>query len=484
MTREIDTIVIVGGADAAVVAAAFAISLKGGGFTIRLVEVTGEEPQPGYILSRGGTHGFHALLGIDESELIDACAGYRLLGTNFRGFSDPPRDALVPLGGHGKSLRLVDFHQYVAKLRAAGEEVELNAFSLPAMAGRAGHFGVAGVAAGDAGKTIGFDVCVERSRYSDYLRETAAGLGVTVVRGPIGRVGVENGIVRDIECGGESVAGDLFIDCSARRPVASQIGEDDNFEDWAQWLPCDSRASVAVDSAGMGKPLATIEADDHGWTNRTIAGGSLFRIYAYSSAFLDDVTARERLAARVGSVTPDAIAVLKSRNGRRQVHWSGNCIALGAAAVTLEPMDISPMHVLQSGVLRLLAMLPRERRSDVLAAEFDRSTNLELDLLRDYLVLRYALARRQGPFWQQVAAMSLPESLRRRIELYSTHGRVTRDERGVIGKTHWVSSFVNLGPDPASYDPIADMIDEERMRADLAAFRRNVDEVVAKMKRP
>ena len=133
------------------------------------------------------------------------------------------------------------------------------------------------------------------------------------------------------------------------------------------------------------------------------------------------------------------------------------------------------MHLLQSGVLRLLAMLPREKRSPGLADEFNRRTNAELEEIRDYQLLRYALAtRKQGPFWEQVAGMERPESIRRRIELFMTHGRFTRGELAPFSEAQWISSFVNFGAEPSSYDPVADMIDMERMRADIDRFRADV----------
>ena len=102
----------------------------------------------------------------------------------------------------------------------------------------------------------------------------------------------------------------------------------------------------------------------------------------------------------------------------------------------------------------------------MLAAEFNRMTNAEIDSARDYQLLRLALADRQsGQFWQRMLQTQWPDSLQQRIDLFRSRGRFTPRDNEFFTKSNWVSSFINLGFWPASYDPLADMIDEQRMRA-------------------
>lgn len=476
MSSEIQRIVIIGPAEAAAAACAFAISLRGSGLGIVFAEVPDDASAAPYVLSRGGAHGFHQLLGLDEAGIVGESGGGYLLGTRFRGFLESGHDVTVPLGSHGEPLRLVDFHQYVAKLGAAGERIALNDFSLPAVAARRGSFDPARDASSLAGRTIGYDLCLNRERFAALMRRLATDNGVSTVSGIIATVHVDDGLVTSLELdGGEAVPGDLFIDCSSGRVVASRVVSDAGFQGWSAWFPGNRIARVSVDAEGSKDLMATIEADDFGWTSRTCVDDALVCAYTYSSDCLEDDTAPDRLARQLGGIDPADISVNALRTGRQSEHWLGNCVALGPAASTLEPMEVSPMHLLQSSVLRLLAMLPRERRSPGLADEFNRTTNAELDEIRDYQLLRYALATRtQGPFWKQVGGIQFPESIRRRIELFMTHGRFTKGEPALLSKAQWISSFVNFGAEPGSYDPVADMIDMERMRADIDRFRADV----------
>ncbi len=197
--------------------------------------------------------------------------------------------------------------------------------------------------------------------------------------------------------------------------------------------------------------------------------------FVYDSAEIDDTKALGKLATWLPSADSEDAQVAHFRPGRYARHWEKNCVAIGPAAAVLAPMEVSPLKLAHGSILRLLAMLPRRKGSPMLAAEFNRKTNAEIDSARDYQLLRLALADRQtGPFWQRMQQAQWPDSLQRRIDLFRSRGRFTRRDNEFFTKSNWISSFINFGFWPASYDPLADMIDEQRMRADLVRFRKTV----------
>ena len=111
----------------------------------------------------------------------------------------------------------------------------------------------------------------------------------------------------------------------------------------------------------------------------------------------------------------------------------------------------------------------------MLSEEYNRTTSIEVASARDYQILRYALAgRSKGPFWENVRQVRNPDSLQRRIDLFNMHGRFTRVDHELLSQANWVSSFINFGFWPSSYDPLADMIDEQRMRNEISQFKKSV----------
>ena len=75
--------------------------------------------------------------------------------------------------------------------------------------------------------------------------------------------------------------------------------------------------------------------------------------------------------------------------------------------------------------------------------------------------------------------MHYPDSLQDRIDLFKTHGRLTGSKHDYISKARWISSFINFGCWPTSYDPLADMINEQRMHSDITEFREGVRRVAS-----
>ena len=458
---DIRHIVVIGndGAGAAAAAAA-AISLQNSSIKVSMLRVPKSDAEAGVEICRGGLAGFHQLLGIDEQNLIRETGAVISLGTRYRGFVDDDRACFVPLGSHGMTLRLVDFHHYAAKLRAENGEDDFNAYSLPAACAAAGRFNPPGDYDDPVMKTVVYDIHIESDGYMQFMLGIAVKLGVAVIDGSVAGANLHaDGTIRSLQlANGQCVEGDFFIDCTEDRSAIAHIDGSDEFDDWSEYLPCDRVAATRTET-GSTDLFVSIEANETGWTRQTSAGRTTVETRAFSSACGFGSSGSEK-SLNVGSY--------------RQ-HWVRNCVAIGSAATTLEPMEVSTLHLAHNAILRLLAMLPRHKTSEMLAAEFNRVAQAEATGARDYQVLRYALSgRRSGSFWEALEDLRVPGALQERINLFAAHGRFTPWENEFAEKSRWVSSLINFGAWPAAYDPLADMIDEQRMRGDLRRFREAV----------
>ena len=477
MSSDIKEIVISGTSAAAGAATAAAISLRGSGIGITLLLL----PETGDSLSvdvfRGGPQGFHAMLGIDESRLFQQTHAVYGMGTRYRGLIESGEDVFVPLGTHGMTLRLVDFHHYVAKLRAEDGAQHFNDWSAATAAADSGRFDPAQTGIDPAFRLLEYDVYADRDPYRDAMVAHASNLGVKVVRqSPIDVTLNAAGMLSAVMLAdGSALNGDFFIDCSEDRSLIRHVSNDDEFHDWSSWLPCDRLVSLSAKPQGMPNPYALTEAHDAGlmsqFSTRDIAVGS----FIYDSSEIQDEEAAKQLATWLSGAESGDAHVVPFRSGRYARHWDKNCVAIGAAAAVLTPAEISPLQLAHRAVLRLLGMLPHSKDSPLLAAEFNRMTNVEIDGARDYQLLRLALADRQsGQLWQRLQKTQWPDSLQQRIDLFRSRGRLTLRDHEFFAKSNWISSLINFEAWPTSYDPLADMIDEQRMRADLAHFRKIV----------
>jgi len=465
---DIKHIVIVGDAAAgSMTAAAMAISLQGSNVALSLVHRPQTDTAPGAFLCRGGDDGLHSVLGINEDNLRADTGAVPSLGANYRGFVPDAADCLVPLGSHGKTLRLVDFHHYVAKLRSEGDDTALNAYSYQAAAIARGRFEPGGESTTSIDE---YDLMFDERRYTSFMLEHARRLGVTTLAATVQSItsDADGNITSIILDNGDSLSGDFFVDCSSDRCVRGAMDNAGEFIDWSGSLPGSSITMTIKEEPLRASLCVDIAAHDSGWTQTLEMQDVRFETRVCDGAVADEATMEAHApAARFSS-------------GTFAAHWCRNCVALGPAATTVPPLEVSPMHLAQDALRQFLGMLPRYRESTALADEYNRIAAMRAASVRDYLTLRFALATRSsGMFWQRVAEIAIPEALQQRLDLFRCHGRFTVRDHDLFSKSNWVSSFINFGAWPASYDPLADMIDEDRMRADLRRLRTEVARTAA-----
>ena len=142
------------------------------------------------------------------------------------------------------------------------------------------------------------------------------------------------------------------------------------------------------------------------------------------------------------------------------------------------------MHLVQTGISRLLTLFPDRSFNPGDADEYNRLTITEHERIRDFLILHFkASARADSPFWQNCRNMTVPDALRGKIELFESSGRLSPYDDEHFGDDNWLSVLLGQNIVPHSYDPLADIMDIEQVRAALAqaqsAIRAAVDSMPA-----
>src|SRR3546814_3685836 len=100
----------------------------------------------------------------------------------------------------------------------------------------------------------------------------------------------------------------------------------------------------------------------------------------------------------------------------------------------LEPLESTSIHLIQTTIVRLLALLPRDAIDPNVVARFNRDALHEYETIRVFVIAHYALAGRDDtPFWRDVAAAGIPDSLAERIEAFRATGNILFEQ---IGRAH------------------------------------------------
>lgn len=477
MQAPVREVVIVGGGTAGWMAAAALSRFLGREHRIRVVESdeigavgVGEATIPAIRL-------FNAALGLDEDDFLRETQATFKLGIQFLDWLRPGHSYIHAFGQVGRDLGLVPFHHYWLRGRAERRAADLTAYSLNATAALENRFGRTRKPADSPLPDQPYAFHFDASLYARYLRRYAEARGVERVEGRIVEVRLrgEDGFVESVTLdGGLEVAGELFIDCSGFRGLLIEGALQAGYEDWTEHLPCDRALAVPCASTDPLTPYTRSTAEAAGWRWRIPLQHRIGNGYVYCSRYLTDDQAAETLLAKLDGEPLAEPRPLRFVTGRRRKAWSRNCVALGLAAGFMEPLESTSIHLVQSGIMRLLSLWPTAAFEPADQDAFNRQTASEWERIRDFIVLHYRATARDEPFWREYRATPIPASLQERIELFRASGRVFRSGDELFTETGWLQVLLGQGVKPRAWHPLVDQLSLD----DLAGFLSSLERLV------
>jgi tryptophan 7-halogenase len=412
----------------------------------------------------------HAILGVHEADFVRRTQATFRLGGAFRDWGEIGEFYFHPFGDVGANLESVSFRHHWLRLKALGDVPPLSDFSLCAMAARNKKFAPPASDKRSVLSTLDYAYHVDSAAYADFLRSLAIARGAESRRcDRIGADFTDAGAIAALVADGERIEGDLFIDATGSTASLIEGVLHAGFEDWRQWLPCDRVVSAAAARLEDLPPYSVSTALTAGWRwtvplmERTGLG------YGFSSAHASD---EEAAAALTPSPRAADLRFASFTSGRRKEFWSQNVVAIGSAGCALEPLDAVNIHIIQTGLMRLLSLLPDRTVAPNERAEYNRLMIGECERIRDFLILHYAATRRHDtPFWNACRDMALPDSLAYKMRLFQSRGRVVLYDEETFEEADWAAVFLGQGITPRRYDPLADTLDPQQIRLQLQRMR-------------
>ena len=202
--------------------------------------------------------------------------------------------------------------------------------------------------------------------------------------------------------------------------------------------------------------------------------------YVYASRHISD---DEAVATLKANLEGEALAdpnMIRFRTGRRAAFWQGNCVALGLAAGFMEPLESTSITLIQTGIEKLIALLPDRGFDPALAEEYNRTTGLEYARIRDFLVLHYVANDRRGhALWDRCRDTALPETLAHKLKLFKARGHLVRYEWESFQDPSWLSMYAGFGIDATAHDPGADHFTIADLQSAFARMKESIAQAVA-----
>jgi tryptophan halogenase len=168
---------------------------------------------------------------------------------------------------------------------------------------------------------------------------------------------------------------------------------------------------------------------------------------------------------------------IKFLTGKRKKVWNKNCVAIGLSGGFMEPLESTSIHIVKTGLMRLLTFFPDKEFNQVDIDNYNRLTDKEYAQIRDFLILHYKVnSRTDSEFWTYCREMEVPESLQGKMDLFASHGRILRENEELFPEDSWLQVMHGQGMRPRSYSPVVD----QRSKEEIAGFLQNTQMVIRK----
>jgi tryptophan halogenase len=413
------------------------------------------------------------LLNINEADFVKHCQATYKLGIKFTDWATTGHSYWHPFGTFGATINLRPFHHAWQRARAEGLRPRFNDFSLCAALGDAGRFAYPDAASPGPVAGLRYALHFDAALVAKYLRQYSERLGVvrlerTVAEATLRADGFIEHIVFD---DGSRLSADLYFDCSGFRALLIEKALKTGYLDWSEFLPCNRAVAVPTAMKVARTPYTQACARAAGWRWRIPLQHRAGNGYVYSNAHLSDAAALDDLLAQVDEQPLAEPNFLRFTTGRRKLFWNKNCVALGLASGFIEPLESTSIHLVMSGMYKLLEHFPTLDFAQANIDSYNNELIKEIEHIRDFIVLHYCLtARDDTPFWTHCRTMKLPDSLTHRIELYRRTGRVRAESRELFTDLSWFYIFDGMGLVPESHDPLIDVVPMPKMREILGSL--------------
>jgi len=428
---------------------------------------------------------FNAVLGIDENDFMKATQATFKLGIEFENWGHIGESYFHPFGVYGFDLEGIDFHHFWRRQKDLGEAAPLRDYSLNARAAHGGKFIRPEPAHGSVINRLAYAFHFDAVLYAKFLRAYAEARGVVRHEGLVDKVDLnpETGFIEKIGLqDGREYAADLFIDCTGFRGVLIEGALKSGYENWHKYLPVDRAVAVTTARTETPLPFTRSTAYDAGWQWKVPLQYRDGNGYVYCSDYLSADQAEADFRSRLTGDLLKEPKHLRFTTGRRKKLWNKNCVAIGLSGGFMEPLESTSIHMIQSGISKLIALFPSRDMNAVEQGEYNRLMHDDFTHIRDFLMLHYVATRRDdSPFWQHIRDMDVPDSLAHKMQLLTGSGRFFKYDAELFDVTSWVAVAAGQGFAPTGYNPLVRSLSDDNISKSLANMRSVIDKAVTAM---
>src|SRR5580765_93867 len=422
-------VIVWGGTAGWMTALILARSLLDRGVQITLLE----SPVVGIIgVGEGSTpwlRGFFDSLGIEEAEWMPACHATYKCGITFEGWSTKPgfEKYFHPFASMLDNLTMRQFvHNVEARINGANVHAHPDRFFIATRL-------AANRRAPKSSEAFPFDIWhgyhFDAVLLGQFLQRKAVERGVRYQSCHVTHATLTaDGAIESVSTQeGETIAADLFVDCSGFAGLLIDKALHTPFVSFASNLFNDAAVALPtpIDAAIPSETVST--ALKHGWAWKIPLTSRFGNGYVYSTQFCTPEEAETELRQHLGLMQADVPARhLRMKIGRVTQHWNKNCLAVGLSQGFIEPLEATALLFIQQTATTFVDFLERGECDEAGHARFNQRVNEHFEGIRDYIVTHYKTnSRSDTEYWRANAAnLNLSEPLKRLLNRWMSGNNI------------------------------------------------------------
>ncbi len=424
---------------------------------------------------------FHMLLQLDEQAFIKETQATFKLGIQFENWGNENDRYIHSFGETGRDTWAGQFQHFWLRSVKEGHNFSFSDFSIETQAALTDKFAIT------KNPRLSYAYHLDAGLYAQYLRKIAEQKDVKRVEGKIESVNLDSstGNISELDLtSGERIQGDLFIDCTGFNALLLGKALQTDFEDWSSLFLCDRAVTVRTASHKPPSPYTRSIAHTAGWMWKIPLQSRTGNGLVYSSQYMSDDEAKSKLLHSLDGEPLDEPRKLSFKPGKRNKSWVKNCVAIGLSSGFIEPLESTSIHLISSSIIRLMKMIPLDGINQSEIEEFNRQTEKEWGVVRDFVALHYKVTdRTDSDFWRYCKNMGIPATLENRIDIYRESARIFWSSEELFTVNSWNQVMLGQGIQPRTYHPIADVMSEQELRKYIVGYQQSIVELVKKLPR-
>jgi tryptophan 7-halogenase len=148
----------------------------------------------------------------------------------------------------------------------------------------------------------------------------------------------------------------------------------------------------------------------------------------------------------------------------------------------LEPLESTSIHLIQSGIVRLLKMFPHQQISDTVIDYYNADSKQEFETIRDFIILHYHVNQRDdSDFWRDMRHMAIPQRLAEKIALFAESAAIFNDHNDIFRDASWLQVMLGQGIEPGDFHPAAKAVPDAQLLKVLQQIQQAKQQPLAQM---